>query len=176
MPRRTPVTTILAFFLVSLVTVAAAALPRPGTSAPAARAQTLDAKVLDLRALRGRIALVFYEDKDSTAQNKALKDAITAQKKTHGHKLNVVIYAVADVSGYDFWPARGFVEDAIREEERKSKTSIYLDWSGTFGKSLGVKRGVSNVVLLNPDNKVVVAHSGPVPPDMRTRILDELRK
>jgi hypothetical protein len=39
-----------------------------------------------------------------------------------------------------------------------------------------VKPGVSNVVLLNSDNKVVLAHSGVVPQAMRQRILDEIRK
>jgi predicted transcriptional regulator len=169
-------TTATLFFVLALAAATAIALPRPGTAAPAARAQTLDGKVLDARAQRGKIALIFYEDKDSTQQNKALKDAITQQGKATGHKLNVVIYAVADVSGFDWWPARGFVQDAIRDEETKSKTSIFLDWTGSFGKAFDVKPGVSNVVLLNSDNKVVLAHSGVVPQAMRQRILDEIRK
>lgn len=152
------------------------ALPRAGSQAPVARAETVDGKVLEPRALGGKVALIFYEDKDSAKDNKALKDAITQQGKTVGHKDNAVIFAVADVSAYDYWPARGFVKDAIREEEKKTGTSIYLDWNGSFGKAFGFQTGSSNLVLLGPDNKVKLAHVGIVPPALRATILGELRK
>lgn len=161
---------------VAMIAAAAYAMPRAGSQAPVARAETVDGKVLEPRALGGKIALIFYEDKDSTKQNKVLKDAIKEQGKTSGHKDNAAIYAVADVSAYDFWPARGFVKDAIKEEEKKSGTSIYLDWNGSFGKAFTFQTGSSNIVLLGADNKVKLAHCGVVPQPLRDTILQELKK
>lgn len=160
----------------ALVAATVWALPQAGTQAPVARAETVDGKVLAPHTLGGKVALIFYEDKDSSSQNKALKDAIKAQGKSPGHKDNVVIYAVADVSAYDYWPARGFVKDAIRKEERKSGTPIYLDWNGSFRSAFSFQAGSSNLVLLGPDNKVKLAHCGVVPPSLRETILSELRK
>lgn len=67
-----------------LAAATAYALPRAGSQAPSARTETVDGKVLEPRSLRGKIALIFYEDKDSTQQNKVLKGAITEQGRTRG--------------------------------------------------------------------------------------------
>lgn len=158
------------------LTVSAWALPRVGATAPAARVQTIDGKTLDTRSLRGNVTLIFYEDKDVTAQNKALKDALIAQKKAPGYKTNVRIHAVADVSSWDFWPAKGFVKDAIQEQERKSGDPIYCDWSGAFGKAFGTTANKSNVVLIGADGKVILTHAGTLPRDKRERILRETGK
>ena len=77
----------------------------------------------DEPALRGKPVLIVYEDKSSTAQNKALKDELAQIAKGDRYRSSVALAAVADVSAYDFWPARGFVRDAIREESRKQKTT-----------------------------------------------------
>jgi len=92
------------------------------------------------RDLRGKTTVVFYEDKDSTDQNKALKAALKHQKKTYGRGPNVRLVAVADVSAWNFWPAKGYVQDAVRDQERKAGHPIYLDWSGSFGKGPPIRR------------------------------------
>ena len=84
---------------------------------------------------------------------------------------NANVVAVADVSAWDFWPAKGFVQDAIREEQRKAGHPIFLDWSGEFGKSFRAKNDASNVVLVGPDGKVKLSHAGPVPASKILEIL-----
>jgi predicted transcriptional regulator len=159
-----------------LVATVALALPRVGTTVPRATVQTLDGKTLDTRGLQGRTTLIFYEDKDATEQNKVLKDALKLQEKNKARKANVDVFAVADVSAWDFWPAKGFVKDAIEEQEKKSGHSIYCDWSGDFGKALGIADGKSNVLLIGPDKKVRVAKAGAVSTAVRNRIVRETTK
>ncbi|MCU0691412.1 MAG: hypothetical protein MUF54_08420 [Polyangiaceae bacterium] len=161
---------------IMLTTAAAFALPRSGQALSAAMVQTLDGKTLDTRNLQGKITLIFYEDKDTTQQNRALKDALIAQKKSPGRRDNVRIYGVADVSSWDFWPAKGFVTDAIRKQEQQSGNPIYCDWSGDFGRALGATPNNSNVVLIGPDGKVKLALAGPLPSDTRQLILSETGK
>ncbi len=152
------------------------ALPSPGTVAPSAQVAAIDGQSLNLAALRGKVALIFYEDKDSVSQNRALKDALGRARKSPGHKANATIVAVADVSGYDWWPARGFVEKALREEGKKAGHRIYCDWSGKFRSALQLQQRASNVMLLDPDGKIVLAHAGPVPDSTRDRILREMSR
>lgn len=162
--------------MVAAIVTAASAAPKPGDALPAARAATLDGRELNTRSMSGKIVLIFYEDKDSAQLNMALKNELGKVQKSPGWKPNVVVAAVADVSGYDWWPARGFVKDAIQAEQRKAGTPIYLDWSGDFGKAIKAKKGASNVVLVGADGKVQIAHEGAVPQAVRDAIVAAVRK
>ena len=159
--------------LLLLLTLAgsAHALPAVGTPPAPATVEALGGESFKTRDLRGKTTLIFYENKDTTKQNRALKLALERQKKREGYGENVRIVAVADVSAWNFWPAKGFVQDAIREQEHKAGYPIYLDWSGDFGKSLKANDNASNVVLVGPDGKVKLTHAGTVP---ATKILEIL--
>ncbi len=163
-------------FILALVCSVCLALPRTGTTVPRASVQSLSGKTFRTQRTQGRLTLVFYEDKDATQQNKALKDALKAQLDKGGRKRNVDIIAVADVSAWDFWPAKGFVKDAIEDQEKKAGHPIYCDWSGDFGKALGTVDGKSNVILIGPDRKVRVARAGVLPTAVRERIVRETTK
>lgn len=167
---------LMAPALVAAVVSTVAAAPKPGDGLPPAKVASLDGKEFDTRAISGKIALIFYEDKDSAKHNLALKNELTRVKSSPGWKPNVVVTAVADVGGYDWWPAKGFVKDAIQAEQRKSGVTIFLDWSGEFGKALKATKGASNVVLVGPDGKVQIAHQGAVPQSVRDAIIAAIRK
>lgn len=176
MRRNNTATVGLFIFAMLLVAATALALPKVGVIVPNATAQSIDGKTLDTRAIQGKTTLIFYEDKDVTQQNKPLKDALALQKKKGERKANADVHAVANVSAWDFWPAKGFVRDAIEEQQKKSGHPIYCDWSGDFGKALGTVKDKSNVILIGPDRKVILAHAGPVPTQLRERILRETTK
>ncbi|UQA61886.1 hypothetical protein E8A73_016000 [Polyangium aurulentum] len=146
-------------------------LPREGADAPNARVVDADGRELKLGALRGKPVLIVYEDKDSANQNQGLKDDLSQLAKGDRYKSRIALAAIADVSGYDWWPAKGFVKDAIREESKKQKTTIYCDWDGSFRKSLGLTRGASNVILVGRDGKVLFAGSGKLGTDARKRLI-----
>lgn len=161
---------------IAALSTAAHAIPPQGARAPAAVVQTLDGKRLDTRKLQGKTTVIFYESKDATAQNGALKAALARQDKTTGYGESVQVVAVADVSAWNFWPAKGFVQDAVREKERESGHPIFLDWSGEFGKAFGMIDDKSNVVVVGADGKVNLSHAGPVPADKALQILKATAK
>ena len=70
------------------------------------------------------------------------------------------------MSSYDFWPAKGFVKDAIREESRKAGTTIYCDWDGTFRKAYRLRQGISNVILVGKSGEVLFAAEGALVPQL----------
>lgn len=166
---------------IAATAVAAALLPSPsyallkeGANAPNARVEDADGKVLQMQSLKGKPILILYEDRDSAKQNQSLKDDLSKLAAGDKYKTAVALAAIADVSSYDWWPAKGFVKDAIREESKKQKTTIYCDWNGGFRKAYGIKRGVSNVILVGRDGTVLFAAEGAIGADARKRLVSLL--
>lgn len=160
----------------ALISGAALALPSEGASAPNARVEDADGRVLQLKTLRGKPILIVYEDKDSATQNQAFKDALAKLAKGDRYRRTIALAAVADVSSYDFWPVKGFVKDAIREESRKVGATIYCDWDGTFREAYRLRRGISNIILVGKNGQVLFAAEGKLKPEAQRRVLDLLRK
>lgn len=160
----------------ALATSDALAVPREGASAPNATLEDADGRVSDLKALRGKPILIVYEDRDSAKQNEPLKKELGELARGDRYKSRIALAAVADVSAWDFWPAKGFVKDAIRDESKKQGTTIYCDWTGAFRNTYKLRRGVSSVVLVGKDGRVVFAAEGPVPAEQRKRLLGLLRE
>lgn len=159
-----------------LVAHQALALPKEGDAAPNARIEDADGRAVELKSWKGKPILIVYEDKESAKQNQDLKADLAKLAKGDRYKASVALAAVADVSAYDFWPARGFVKDAIREESRKQGTTIYCDWSGSFRSAYSMRRGVSSVILVGKDGRVLFAADGAIGAPDRKRLVDLLRK
>jgi len=161
---------------VSLFAANAAAAPMAtGERVPPAKAKSLDGAVLDTHALNGKIVVVFYEDKDSTKTNEHVKTALKLQKVNGRQATNVAIYAVANVSGYDWFPASRFVKRAIRKEQRRYRQPIFLDWSGKFGRALRFRDKTSNLLVIDRDGRVLLAHTGRANDGVVKRILAATR-
>lgn len=157
------------------LTGAAGALPRVGSARPDVKLVDAWERSLQLDSLKGMPVLVVYEDKESSTQNKALKDELAKLAKGDKYKKSIALVAVADVQGYDYWPVRGFVKKAIREESSKMNTVIYCDWDGGARGKLALDRGTSNVVLYGKDGKVLFAHGGAMPEAKRKELIGLLR-
>lgn len=160
----------------ALISGAALALPSEGDRAPNARLEDADGRELQLKALRGKPILIVYEDKDSATQNQAFKDALAKLAKGDRYRKTIALAAVADVSSYDFWPVKGFVKDAIREESRKVGATIYCDWDGAFRTAYRLRRGISNVILVGKNGQVLFAAEGKLKPEAQRKLLELLRK
>lgn len=60
--------------------------------------------------------------------------------------------AVADVRGLNFWPAEGFVRGTVIAQEGCDRTRILLDWTGSWGNSLGIPAGGCTVLKTDGEN------------------------
>lgn len=153
----------------------AGALPSVGVLRPAARVVDADDKSLDLRAINGRPILIVYEDKESSKLNVPLKEDLSRLARGDRYKSAIALVPVADVEGYDYWPVRGFVKDAIRDESKKIGATIFCDWDGSFRRAVGLRRGTSSVVLVGRDARVLFASEGALSRPERQRLLELLR-
>jgi Bacterial protein of unknown function (YtfJ_HI0045) len=163
------------FVLVSVTSVTAMCLPRVGGLRPALVVADVDGGTLDLRAINGKPTLVVYESKEASNQNLALKDELSKLAAGELYRKTVILVPVADVESYDYWPARGFVKSAIRDESRKLNATIYADWDGSFRKSAGLKRDKSTIILIGRDAKIRFVYEGTLPKGERTRLIALLR-
>lgn len=164
----------LAFAVLVGASTSEALLPF-GSLRPAAHVTDADGHTLDLRSINGKPILILYEDKDSATLNVALKDDLARLAKGDRYRTAVALVPVADVQSYDFWPAKGFVKDAIRSESKKQNATIYCDWDGSFQRAAGFQRGTSSVMLLGRDARVLFTSEGPLTKDHRDRLILLLR-
>lgn len=168
----------LAAVVASAVIGAAAsseALPRVGDGKPSGRAVDADDRVLDIGTISGRPILVIYEDKESATLNTSLKADLSRLARGDRYRNAVALVPVANVGTYDYWPVRGFVKDAIKDESRKIGATIYCDWDGGFRRSLSLAGNTSSVVLIGRNGRILFAFEGMVPKDERDRLLALLR-
>lgn len=169
-----------ASFVLALATVAlagpATALPTLGAARPAVSLVDGWDRPFVLPGGHQKPVLVVYEDKESAQQNQAFKDDLSKLGKGDRYKQRITLVAVADLQGYDYWPVRGMVKDAIQSESVKFGTPIYCDWNGAMRSSLKVKKGVSSVLLYNREGKLVFSHEGPMPPAKRQAAIALLRE
>ncbi len=168
-------TTGLALTVIAALSSNAVALPSTGEARPALVVHDADDRPFDLRSVNGRPTLVIYESKETNTQNQALKDELSRLAHGDAYRNKVALVPIADVASYSFWPAKGFVRDAIRSESKKAGTTIYCDWDGSAGRALGVRPGRSTVVLVGRSGKVLLSADGPLDAERRKALVDALR-
>ncbi len=150
--------------LVNSKWIAAAA----GLAGAAAWAEPLDARVSNtagksvwLAKLWGKPTVVFYEDKDSTAQNQALKDELYRQGKEKGLLEAASVIAIANVQGFDWFPARNFVVSSVKDTEKTTGIPVYLDWNGTLSKKpWSLSATGSTVMVFDSRGAKLFSHTG----------------
>lgn len=148
---------------------AAATQELPGAGAPSAGVPIsgalpgvqplLDARLVDLgdrpislRALAGngagggRVVVLLHQDRHSSDQNASFKEALGLLAGRYPDRLQVV--ALADVGGYDFWPAKGYVKDALRPLSTEGGVTVLCDWKGAVRKAYGLTPKQSAVFVL----------------------------
>lgn len=115
-------------------------LPPSGGLQPAgplldARLLNLGDQVVSLRALMGagRVVVLLHQDRHSSEQNAAFKDALGRLAVRYADRLQLV--ALADVGGYDFWPAKGYVKDALRPLSAEGGVMVLCDWKSSVRKA-----------------------------------------
>lgn len=162
-----------ALFLALILGLAspASALPVVGSAAPTARLQDADERAVSIEGLRGRLALIVYEDKGSAGQNRALIRELKAQAAKLEPDAPITFVPVADVSGYNFWPLKGMARKVVREKAREGGYPIFCDWDGQFRAKFQLQRAKSNVVLVGRNGRVLFAKAGTLSSDERGRLL-----
>jgi predicted transcriptional regulator len=151
------------------------ATPKEGAPAPDARVEDVEGRPVEIKRLKGKTLILFYEGKDSAQQNTTLKAELAKLVRSDRYRSRSVFAAVGDVSDYDYWPVKGIVKDKIREESKKAGWPIYCDWNGGFRSAYKLRRDLSNVIVISKNGSVIFAASGKVDAGAKQRLLAALQ-
>lgn len=132
------------------------------------------AKFSALRA--GHPTLVFYEDKDGGEQNERFKQRLGKLQAKSASAKKVKIVAIADVHSWNFFPAKGFVKNALESAGKKAGITVWADWSGKGRAALSASSDLSNIVMLDSAGKVVWASTGRLTPTQEDDLLNRVDK
>ena len=129
-----------------------------------------------LRSERGRVVVVFFEDRDHVRDNHDFKLAFHRFLETNGIDDEVTAYAVANVSGIG-----GFVQDiarsVIRSAAEDHEMEILMDWEGVLlSPPFSLADDAANVALIDRTGRLAWRHSGPVDDDSRREFYRQLRR
>jgi hypothetical protein len=132
--------------------------------------------VLRIERLAGRPVLIVFESRESAEQNAAFKERLGRFARSGNYRQSIHLVPVASVETYDFFPARGFVEDAIAEESRRFGVTIWCDWTGAFRRAYRLRPAHSSVILVSGDRRVLFAFEGALPRHAQDRVIELLRR
>ncbi len=145
--------------VVGALLLAASAFALPGPLA--VRLERTDGSSVDLASYRGKPAVLFYEDRGSTALNQSVKDAVWARARRDGLESAAHVIAVANIHAYDWIPARTFAVTFIRQLEKRIGIPILLDLRGVLtSPPWNLPGDTGSVLLLDADGMIVSRQSG----------------
>ena len=144
-----------------------------GFPAPYFSVQSGDGKELSLDMIKGKVAAIFYENKDVVDGNKRLKDELNKlyYEQTDALKDILVRLPIIDCSEA-VRLFRGIWESRLRQHSKKEGMTIYCDWSGNMSSDYRMKDGVSNVVIIDKSGRIRFFTSG----DVTAEEIDEVKQ
>jgi alkyl hydroperoxide reductase subunit AhpC len=159
---------ILAMSLVFAATI--------GEDAPYFRVTSGNDEVLTLDMLKGKIAVVFYETKDTKEKNRALKEELNAFYASLSPTAQKDIRKIAIIRCSSFMPA--IWRRSLRENSKKEGIIIYGDWDGLMEKSYGMATDESNFLIIDKSGIVRCVRAGVIPTEdfpIIKKIINELQ-
>ncbi len=127
-----------------------------------------------LRDFSGRVVIVLYEDRDSNQQNNDLKRELAEHARTEDLTRDVSLVPVANLSAYNFWPARGYARDAVVEIAREQGYEIMIDWTGDMARAYRFRPGVSHALVVGRDGRVLFRAAGALSPRFRRNFFEAI--
>lgn len=175
---RLPRTLTFALFLAFSAAGPAFAEEEPAPARPAGVDFTLETSSgtqQSLSSLRGKVVVLFYEDRHHTETNAKVKEAVAKYGLENKLQGKVEVLAVANLKGYDFSPASDIARRAIRAIASRFGISIWMDWKGVVQDKLGVQDANANVVVLDKDGVVKWKRTGRLGETEQQGMLDAVK-
>ncbi len=170
-------TRTLVFVVAALAATEARTNPADGGVTLDATVETSSGSTTKLSALWAKPTVLFYEDRDSTALNQHVKDALFEKGKTEHMLDQVSVVAVANVAAWDWFPARNFVLAAVRDVEKKVHLPVYLDFKGSLAASpWNLPPKSSTVLVLDGSGRAVWKAQGRLTKEKVDELFTELDK
>jgi hypothetical protein len=103
---------------------------------------------------------IIYEDQDASKRPQAARELFGTYTRRAENRAIFEFVAVADVSKWNWWPAKKYVFADIKKIATRNNTKVFLDWTGALRKAWGLRKGQSGVLLVGADGRVRFACEG----------------
>jgi hypothetical protein len=134
-----------------------------GSPAPYFSVQSGDDKELTLEMIKGKVAAIFYENKDIVDANQRLKDELNKLYSEQTDVLKEVLVRLPVIDCSDaFWPFLRIWKRRLREYSKTEGVTIYCDWEGKMSSDYKMNSDVSNVVIIDKSGRIRFFTSGEV--------------
>ena len=134
-----------------------------GSAAPYFRVQSGDDKELTLDMIKGKVAAIFYENKDIVGANQRLKDNLKRMYDEQADALKNVLVRLPVIDCSEaIRPFRWIWKKRLREHSKKEGMAIYCDWNGKMSSNYKMKADVSNVVIIDKGGRIRFFTAGEV--------------
>ncbi len=107
-----------------------------------------------------RPTLLVYEDQEGQKQNRATKDLLARYNDPLPNRDKLRVWPIADLSKWNWWPAKGHALADVKKAAKQSNTKILLDWTGAIQKAWGIPKHKNVLVLVGTDGKVLYSSEG----------------
>lgn len=142
----------------SLLPVSSAMGISIGEKAPYFKVTSGNNEILTADMLKGKIAVIFYETKDTKEKNRALKEDLNFFYEEQPVEAQKGIMRIAVIRCSAFMP--NIWRRSLRENSKKEGMIIYGDWNGAMEESYGLAAGDSNLIIIDKDGIVRYAGQG----------------
>lgn len=130
----------------------------------------------NLRDLRGRVVVIWYEDREHTDTNYALKLELHQFVVDNHLEHDMTTYGVANVAGVDGM-VRDLARSAIRAMADRYGIQILLDWDGALQRApFDCADHEANFVLVDRQGRIRYRHTGEMMGSHRTEMYRVLRR
>lgn len=136
-----------------------------GPPAPAFHLVSGDGQELSRDDLKGKIAVIIYETRDTVEQNRAFKNELADLLAQSGSVRNATLVVAAINCVSAAWPTKAIWESKLRENSAKEKMTIYGDWDGKMAADYKMTNDVSNVVIVDQQGAIRYRRAGKLDAD-----------
>lgn len=146
-----------------------------GEQAAFFRVYSGDDKEFTFAGIKGKVAVIFYETKESKEVNRPLKEELNRflAELPDASKRQVARLAVINCQGVFL---TGIWKQALRENSQKEGLTIYGDWDGKMAQDYGMQPEASNFLIIDKKGVIRYFAKGPAPKEKFGEIKDLLRR
>ncbi|GAB4203296.1 MAG: hypothetical protein OHK0013_17330 [Sandaracinaceae bacterium] len=129
-----------------------------------------------LTEARGRLVVLFYEDREHTPDNQELKQLLHRFIEDNGLRGRVTTYGIANVAGVD-GVVRDLARAAIRAVASQYGIQILLDWDGALQRApFSMPASGSTIAVLDREGRLRYRQTGAHIGEQRTAFFRVLRQ
>jgi hypothetical protein len=139
------------------------------------RLEETSGQMRTMREARGRIVVVFYEDRAHSSDNDAFKHELYRFVQDNHLEARMRTYAIADVRGVE-GVMRDMARAAIRGIASRYGIQLLLDWDGSLQSApWSFADGAANVMLFDAHGQPAWRHTGTLGASQRSEFYRALR-